>query len=56
VIEKRYRVMDLTAVSFCMENRLPVCVFDLMTYGNLSRALQGDNPGTWIFETKPKNQ
>lgn len=52
VLTNQYRVMDLTAISFCMENQLPVCVFDLMTYGNLSRALKGDNPGTWISKSR----
>ncbi|NUM34870.1 MAG: UMP kinase [Candidatus Brocadiae bacterium] len=53
ILSRQYRVMDLTAISFCMENSLPVCVFDLMTYGNLTRAIKGENPGTWIANSKP---
>lgn len=42
--------MDLTAVSFCMENQLPILVFDLVKPGNLLRAIQGENVGTLIGE------
>ena len=43
VLTDKYRVMDLTAVSFCMENHLPILVFDLMKPGNLLKAIQGEN-------------
>ncbi len=39
VIEKRLKVMDLTAFTMCMENRLPIIVFDMDTPGNLERVL-----------------
>ncbi|WP_300726597.1 UMP kinase [uncultured Rikenella sp.] len=42
VIEKRLKVMDLTAFTMCMENRLPIIVFDMDTPGNLERVLAAD--------------
>ena len=41
VVNQDLRVMDLTAITFCKDNRLPVLVFDLMAPGNLRRALAG---------------
>jgi len=48
VVNKDLRVMDLTAVTFCKDNKLPVLVFDLMGPGNLRRALAGEEIGTLI--------
>ena len=48
VISNKYRVMDLTAVSLCMENNLPIYIFNLMDKGSLKRAIQGGNIGTLI--------
>jgi uridylate kinase len=48
VVNQDLRVMDLTAVTFCKDNRLPVLVFDLMGPGNLRRALAGEEIGTLI--------
>jgi uridylate kinase len=48
VISKDLRVMDLTAITFCKDNRLPILVFDLMTPGNLRRALSGERIGTLV--------
>jgi uridylate kinase len=48
VIAKDLRVMDLTAITLCRENNLPILVFGVMTPGNLRRALQGDRIGTLI--------
>jgi len=48
VVAKDLRVMDLTAITFCKDNGLPVLVFDLMGPGNLRRALAGDEIGTLI--------
>ena len=48
LIAKDLRVMDLTAVTFCKDNHLPVLVFDLMTPGNLRRALSGERIGTLV--------
>ncbi len=48
VINKDLRVMDMTAITFCKDNGLPVLVFDLMHPGNLRRALAGEEIGTLI--------
>ena len=42
------RVMDMTALTLCKENNLPLCVFDVMTKGNIRRALAGDPIGTIV--------
>jgi uridylate kinase len=48
VIAKELRVMDLTAITLCKENRLPICVFDLMAPGNLRSVLRGEPIGTLV--------
>ncbi|MGH9093069.1 MAG: UMP kinase [Acidimicrobiales bacterium] len=48
VVAKDLRVMDLTAITFCRDNRLPILVFDLMAPGNLRRALGGERIGTLV--------
>ncbi|MHB1789294.1 MAG: UMP kinase [Acidimicrobiales bacterium] len=48
VVAKDLRVMDLTAITFCMDNGLPIRVFDLMGPGNLAKALAGDAIGTLV--------
>jgi uridylate kinase len=48
VLEKRLAVMDLTAMTMCMEHDLPVKVFDFRTPGNVARAVQGDTIGTLV--------
>jgi uridylate kinase len=48
VINKKLRVMDTTAVSLCMENRLPIVVFNLLTKGNLKRIVLGEKVGTVV--------
>jgi uridylate kinase len=47
-IRKRLRVMDTTAFSLCMENHLPIMVFNLYKDGNIRRAVAGDAVGTLI--------
>ena len=47
-ITKELRAMDLTALTLCKENGLPVCVFDVMTKGNIRRALLGEPIGTIV--------
>jgi uridylate kinase len=41
-------VMDATAISLCMENRLPIVVFDLQQEGNIRRAVMGEHIGTLV--------
>jgi uridylate kinase len=47
-IEKRLKVMDITAFTICRENNMPVIVFDMNSAGNLARVVKGDNPGTLV--------
>jgi len=48
VLERRLKVMDGTAITLCMENRLPVVVFDLFEEGNIERVVKGESIGTTI--------
>jgi uridylate kinase len=48
VLAKRLRVLDATAVSLCMENDLPIVVFDLNAPENITRVAAGDSVGTLI--------
>jgi uridylate kinase len=48
VIAKDLRVMDMTAITFCKDNNLPILVFDVMRPGNLRRALGGERIGTLV--------
>jgi len=48
VLDKGLRAMDLTAVTLCKENSLPVLYFSIMEEGNLRRALQGEQIGTLV--------
>ncbi len=48
VVARDLRVMDLTAITFCMDNGLPIRVFDLMQPGNIRVALSGDPIGTLV--------
>ena len=41
-LERRLKVMDSTALSLCMDNKLPIIVFDLTNEGNLPRLVEGD--------------
>ncbi|MDO8571941.1 MAG: UMP kinase [bacterium] len=46
MLEDGLRVMDLTAVTFAMENKLPIVVFDVFTKGNLKRVILGEKIGS----------
>ena len=48
VLSRELHVMDSTATSLCMDNHLPMLVFNLMVPGNIARALKGENVGTTI--------
>ena len=48
VLRERYKVMDATAVSLCMENKLPIVVFDVRVSGNVRRAVSGEPIGTLV--------
>lgn len=47
-IDKNLKVMDMTAFTLCMENKLPIIVFDMNTPGNLLRVALGENVGTLV--------
>ncbi len=48
VLEQQLRVMDSTAISLCMENKLPIVVFNLLTPGNIRRAVCGETVGSLV--------
>src|SRR3954454_18218260 len=48
VLEQRLKVMDATAISLCMDNKLPIVVFNLRTAGNLRRVIAGEAIGTKV--------
>ena len=48
VIERSLRVMDSTAITLCMENKLPIVVFNLRQPGNLKRVVMGEPVGTTV--------
>jgi uridylate kinase len=48
VLEQGLKVMDATAISLCMDNKLPIVVFKLRTAGNLRRAVMGEPVGTKV--------
>jgi uridylate kinase len=48
VLREGYQVMDATAISLCMENKLPIVVFDLRQEGNIRRSVQGEPIGTLV--------
>lgn len=49
-IRRRLRVMDATALTLCMENRMPLAVFNLFKKGNIAKAVAGGRVGTLIEE------
>lgn len=48
VLNKDLRVMDLTAVSLCMDNKLPILSFSLSVSGNIKRAVMGEKIGSLV--------
>ena len=50
VLSRGLKVMDATAISLCMDNRLPIVVFDLLTEGNIAKAVRGEKIGTLVHE------
>jgi uridylate kinase len=48
VMRDELKVMDMTAIGMCMENQLPILVFNFKKEGNIERAIAGDPIGTWI--------
>jgi uridylate kinase len=50
VLERGLRVMDTTAISLCMENRLPIVVFNIRRPGNIRRIVLGEDIGSIVME------
>jgi len=48
VLQKNLKVMDATAISLCMDNNLPIIVFNLNVYGNIKRIVSGESVGTLV--------
>jgi uridylate kinase len=49
-IQKQLKVMDMTAFSLCMDNSMPIQVFDINAEDNLKRAVQGEDVGTLVSD------
>ena len=56
VLKKNLKVMDSTAISLCMDNDLPIIVFDLGRSGNILRVVRGEDVGTTVGTLKPRRQ
>ncbi len=54
VLNRELEVMDATAISLCMDNNLPIIVFNLFNHGNLRRLLLGDDVGTVVWSDKQR--
>jgi len=48
VLTKRLKVMDTTAISLCMDNHVPIIVFNIKTRGNIGRAIRGEKIGSLV--------
>ena len=48
VLEMKLKVMDLTAITMCRENNMPIYVFDMDTVGNLEKVMKGQQIGTLV--------
>lgn len=59
LLNKGLRVMDSTATSLCMDNEIPIVVFDLKNVGNIKRIVMGENVGTFVkggFDVRGDNE
>jgi uridylate kinase len=48
VLNQQLKVMDATAISLCMDNKLPIVVFELLEPGNIRRVVRGESVGTLV--------
>lgn len=48
VLQRNLKVMDLTAITMCRENKMPIYVFDMDTVGNLEKVMNGEQIGTLV--------
>ena len=51
VVRDELKFMDLTAIGMCMDNNLPILVFEFKREGNIERVVVGESLGTWIART-----
>jgi uridylate kinase len=56
VLARNLKVADATAISLCMDNGLPIVVFDLRTEGNIARAVRGEKIGTVVSAATREEQ
>jgi uridylate kinase len=59
VLRDELKVMDMTAIGMCLENALPILVFNFQKEGNIERAIAGELIGTWVSNAhrpKPTSQ
>ncbi|MFC5995283.1 UMP kinase [Pseudonocardia hispaniensis] len=56
VLERGLKVADATAFSLCMDNRMPIIVFNLLTEGNIARAVRGERIGTLVSTPESREQ
>ena len=56
VLERGLKVADATAFSLCMDNKLPIIVFNLLTEGNIARAVRGEPIGTLVSTVSSGHQ
>ena len=49
ILEMKLKVMDLTAITMCRENNMPIYVFDMDTIGNLEKVMNGQQIGTLVI-------
>ena len=50
VLERGLKVMDATAISLCMDNKLPIIVFNIRQDGNIRRVIHGEPIGSVVAE------
>jgi uridylate kinase len=48
VIQKGLSVMDTTAISLCMDNKMPIIVFNMNRSGNIRRVVMGEKVGSFV--------
>jgi uridylate kinase len=53
VLKRDLKVMDMTAITLCRENKLPILVFNMNTPGNLTKLILGEAVGTKVLESSP---
>ena len=49
VLTQHLAVMDATAISLCMDNKVPIIVFNMRTKGNIRRVIMGEKIGSLVY-------